>query len=458
LLKDGPRTLLAQPRVLRLRLALNGEGATDGVTTRVLGARALLVDAAVGHSSATPTSAPGASASTRILAPGADTLGAHASAGSGWAGAPVARAAEPLDLHGERLLPELRPGDAIIRINGLTHSHEMLAELKRRPRSLVMLVLRSAGGARPGQPGYRNVAADAAAENGSAAEAFDVEARFDGELVSLVEDIKKHVLLPEAEASVAMRLVENDLDELSKALEALRQRKRTENDDDADLAAEEEDPDLVPEPGLEDEAQKRVHLLGNRRRLEEGLRKLYSEKETDEENHYKSNLALRESLADPTFDADKLQVAIDNFFRLCPFQAKSPAAKALVARARILVELWTFRRRCGELRHEVLYATKAALKWEAKRRAAETWPYAPKGTEAEAADPCFKELLEQTQEYVGELGFVLQEAKAVLERHEWASLQRPPKSDAFRKDNMAGPLMSLRLGELEGWWKRPQVD
>lgn len=442
-LKNGPRTLLALPRVLSLRLCLEGAAASDGVVARALGDRSVLIEAV-------DRTAPVGSAGI----------------GGGWASLPAGRrCSQPLDIHGERLVPDLRPGDAVIRMNGLMRAADMLGELKRRPPTLALLILRWAGGPRPGEPrGKEEVAAAAASAESQSAEAFDVDAGMDGELSSLVEDLKRVSLLPSLEAEVAMRLANKDIDALNGALEALRQQRHVEAGDGAeDTAAGQplghEDPDKVSEPGLAEEAQKRCHLLNNRRRLEDGLKEIYVMSDSEEDqNHFKANVSLRCALADPSFDPDQLKMAVDTFFRLCPHQANSLAAATVIARARMLEQLWRQRRLVEELALKLPAAARAAVTWEAQRRRAGTWPHAPCGVEADPPPDIAlanAKLLSVGREYAAELGYAYLEAAAVQERHDWAARQRPPKSDAFRKDNMTGPMMSLRLGELEGWWKRP---
>eukprot|EP00932_Pfiesteria_piscicida_P003081 SRR837773.12993.p3 GENE.SRR837773.12993~~SRR837773.12993.p3 ORF type:complete len:177 (-),score=50.21 SRR837773.12993:51-560(-) len=169
-------------------------------------------------------------------------------------------------------------------------------------------------------------------------------------------------------------------------------------------------------------------------------------------------MALHLALADPAFDPDKLKQAVENFFRCCPFQAKSPAAAVLVARARLLEQLWRQRQRCEALAEELPQAVRGAKVWEARRRAAGTWPCPPHGKEADPPSTSLRDLVRDAQPYAYELGFAYAEAAAVQERHDWAARQRPPKSDAFRSDGMAGPLKCLALGELEGWWTRPPAS
>lgn len=409
--EPGRRSLPTEAGRLCLRLALGGASA-GGVELRVLGPRSLLVES-VGRDQAD----------------------------GGWAAAPPSRASETLDLHGERVVPDLQPGDAIVRVNGLTSAEEMREELARRPPVAAVVLLRHLGGAkaRLGSP---------AATAGGVAAAFHVEGQLDGELVALAEDVKRHALLPAADAKVALRLVERDVDKLWEAIHALPLT--------FDPVRGISKPELAQavEPALVDDAIRRAQAMNNIAKTEGGLAKLYAETDSPEEDNFYATKTLRASLADPSCDPDAVKGALEEFLRVCAFSGSSPVAQALIDQAGLLCSLWTRRRRSEELRAELRRAMRLVLGLEAERRAALAWPVPPKELRG-VEDPsvtALGHLVAEAAPLAGALGFDAVEAAAVLERHRWAARQKPRPSDACRRDAMDGGIRCLTLGDRLGWW------
>jgi len=270
-------------------------------------------------------------------------------------------------LHGFNVEPRLQHGDAIVRVNGLEGAKVMVDELRKKPPTLALVVLRVGGGG------------DAKAQEVEEEEdLFDIDSRLDGESVRLSEEVPWHALLEEHEGTLALAVVERSVDRLGAFLRhaqavnrATRGLKAAAKDEVIKAGAKATAGDAgIAGKGRIDvirEATQRVIALRRQASTAEAVHKAHAESDSTEEDFYNAMQALLSAMVDCNYDSEPLRVAMRNFTRSAPLVKSSTAAQRMLKRARTLQALWSWRRRCTRVGVKLREAIQVALEEETDR-------------------------------------------------------------------------------------------
>jgi len=266
---------------------------------------------------------------------GNDTVGLHLSASRDKRAAVVVRvdrgsaahawyetqaSTHALDLHGHPLVLALRPGDSIVRANGISGAEAVIAEVQRRPEVLALHVERLTGN--------KQVRSQAPPDR------LQISTVLDEMMAKHAEEVQWHALLAKETADLASRMVCSDVDDLEKSYYF------------AGAAPQEALTELHME--IMSEASKRISSL--RRRADvQGSHAVY----------------LLSAMCDVSCGTETLAASLDMYEKEVELNVKeSKSGQLLLRRARSLLRLWEWRRAAKKCHTRLLAAVAASMEQE----------------------------------------------------------------------------------------------
>eukprot|EP00927_Polykrikos_kofoidii_P045080 TRINITY_DN38943_c0_g1_i1.p1 TRINITY_DN38943_c0_g1~~TRINITY_DN38943_c0_g1_i1.p1 ORF type:complete len:2113 (+),score=400.40 TRINITY_DN38943_c0_g1_i1:63-6401(+) len=240
-----------------------------------------------------------------------------------------------MKIHGGSFSPALRVGDAIVRANGLTGADSILGEIMRKPSALVICFERLVGG---GDTSYEVNWKDA----------FALDATMDLQASQLAEEVQWHTIMEPEEGALAYGVVESDLATLEQLIHHAANA--------AQFSPSSRYASLLKA------AERRMLLF--RRRGDVNA----TDVADDIGSEARANTAvsgLKSALGDTSADPNDLTRAMHLFDQAPQAVRQSKVGQELYQRAKVILELWTWRRQAEHSHIELTAACGESLRQEA---------------------------------------------------------------------------------------------
>eukprot|EP00929_Paragymnodinium_shiwhaense_P047686 TRINITY_DN24180_c0_g1_i1.p1 TRINITY_DN24180_c0_g1~~TRINITY_DN24180_c0_g1_i1.p1 ORF type:complete len:2350 (-),score=687.41 TRINITY_DN24180_c0_g1_i1:126-7175(-) len=310
-----------------------------------------------------------------------------------------------LKLHGGKVIVALRPGDNIVRVNGVSGAEAMLHEILREPNALALRFERQAGGSDGEEAGSME----------SQVSVFRVDTKLDEEASRLAEEVQWNVIMEAEEGLLSFGILENDLPNLEKLIHS------------AAIAAQYSSASRYA-PLLK-EAEKRLLLFRRRAEVEDAGDSLALGQDVQEG---RAVMALKCALADNAGDPDVLDAGIKQFNDASQAVRTSKDGLNLINRARVLKSLWDWRLRIVRLRGELLMALQDALRAEFAHDASETESEADSEDQYNGGQLNVEGLataIDEARQFEPHIDFDLVECEQVLQRQKETNVRVKVRED-----------------------------
>lgn len=335
---------------------------------------------------------------------------------------------ESIYVHGAIVAPMLRPGDLVLRANGISGTAGMLEEMRRCPKRVALTLERRSGG--EGTQITEEEVKEAL---------FPVDNRLDAAAVQAAEPVNWVTMLHAEEATLAMRMVENNAQELERAIEAATTLTLS-------------DPQALHYPTILVDAERRAHVV---HRTGAGSAGVAADGPGGHESvaDDKVLLGLKRAMGDVLCNPDALLMCIKQYGQASHAVRTSQVGQNLLERATHLEALWRWQRECVRLRERLLAALDSALQAEAYAIGVE-----PEYTEEARPPHNSHELVSAIKEaakFGQELEFPVAEASEVVERltianERWEARRQVELAAQDPMENEKKLVVALNKAELKG--------